>query len=294
MAGNTELRKQYMSLVRNIKSFSDGQAYLVPSEEEEDTLAKLTVAIAPNDGLYEGGTFKFKIELSDDYPHIDPPTINCLTRVYHPNIDVMDDYSDGSICLNLMDELWTPELTLEDYVQGLLFMFHNPNVDDPLSPVFGNGDDDEENYAENVRRSMRGEEVDGYDFDWVLDVESDEGSETPPKEEGVVKDDATKTTSAPKEDVPPETTPINDKDSALEVASETRDEATGQEIAEMTSVVAKVTAPTLVFPWQPLRTWTVRTMQFAVVYVAVRAGVSLLVPALTSVLFRTRYNVPVR
>lgn len=180
MASNSELLKQYKTLVRTIESFSDGQASIGQSpngEEDEDTLTILYINISPNDGPYNGGTFLFKLDLSDGYPN-DPPKINCLTKVYHPNIDQIDEYSEGDICLNLMDELWTPDLTLEDFVQGLLFMFYNPNIEDPLNPAFHGGESEDE-FQENVLRSMRGEEVDGIEYENVLKKSDDkkEGEE---------------------------------------------------------------------------------------------------------------------
>lgn len=165
-----------MSLAKTIESFSNGQATLSENETDSDSLNIINVTITPSDGFYKNGKFNFEIDISDGYPEINPPKIRCLNRVYHPNIDQIDDYSEGDICLNLLDELWTPELTLEDYVQGLLFMFYEPNVEDPLNPAFG-GDEDEDKLRYNVRASMRGFEVDGIQYENILPdgYESDNG-----------------------------------------------------------------------------------------------------------------------
>ena len=165
-----------MALVKTIESFSDGQATLSENETDSDSLNIINVTITPSEGLYKNGKFNFEIDISDGYPEINPPKIRCLNKVYHPNIDQIDDYSEGDICLNLLDELWTPDLTLEDYVQGLLFMFYEPNIEDPLNPAFG-GDEDEEKLRYNVRQSMRGIEIDGLEYENVLPdgYESDNG-----------------------------------------------------------------------------------------------------------------------
>ncbi len=100
--------------------------------------------------------------MADDFPKT-CPEVECETYVYHPNIDpTNEDYNN--ICLNLFDE-WNPNFGLRDVVQGLLFLFYNPNVDDPLSPLF-DGSLTEEEFEENVKTSLRGGEVDDYDFTW--------------------------------------------------------------------------------------------------------------------------------
>ncbi len=167
MATKSVIMKQYMSLVKNISSFSNGQALLSETNSDEDQLDKVNITISPSEGYYRGGTFEFQIDLSDGYPDADPPRIRCLTSVYHPNIDQNDDYSEGDICLNMLDELWSPDLTLEDYIQGLLFLFYEPNPEDPLNPAFC-GDEDEEKWSYNIRRSLRGYEIDGTTYDTVL------------------------------------------------------------------------------------------------------------------------------
>ena len=179
MATSTEILKQFKNLVRNITSFSDEQAKLSEEQPDEDSMTIIRIAITPNDGHYKDGIFEFEIDISDGYPESNPPKIRCLTKVYHPNIDQIDEYSAGDICLNLQDELWTPTLTLEDYVQGLLFLMHNPNFEDPLNSAF-NGSEDEEEIHRNIRLSMTGKEVDGFMYEnvlpdgYVTEIEDDE------------------------------------------------------------------------------------------------------------------------
>ena len=66
-------------------------------------------------------------------------------------------------------------MSLEDVVQGLLFLLHQPNLEDPLNSMF-DGTEDEEEFVNNVRRSLRGEKVDGMEFERNLvdGYESDE------------------------------------------------------------------------------------------------------------------------
>ena len=150
--------KHYRLLSKNIHSLSDGQARLKQAADD-DCLTTVLVTLAPRSGPYRGGQFDFEMDLSEGYP-ASPPTVRSLTTMYHPNVDCCfydddEDESSGDVCLNLLDELWSPDMNLEDVVQGLLFLLHEPNLEDPLSTMF-DGQEDEEEFRRNVRRSLRG------------------------------------------------------------------------------------------------------------------------------------------
>lgn len=167
MSETALLLKHYRLLAKNIDSLSDGQAWLKPADEDADQDDKLTVVpirLAPRSGPYRGGQFDFELDLSDGYP-ASPPVVRAVTPIYHPNVDCSDDCSEGDVCLNLLDDLWNADMTLEDVVQGLLFLLHEPNLEDPLSPMF-NGSEDEDEFYRTVRDSLRGGmEIEGVYFE---------------------------------------------------------------------------------------------------------------------------------
>ena len=164
MEGNT-LAKDFHKLMKNIASFSSKQAEICHYEEN---LESFKVEIVPNDGLYCGGKFDFEVTLQN-YPK-DAPNVTCVTQIYHPNID-----ENGEICLNLFNE-WVETNNLEDCVQGLLFLLYNPNLEDPLSPLFDpEQDNDYDTFAQNVRQSLEGGVVEGLSFDRNL-VEEDKNA----------------------------------------------------------------------------------------------------------------------
>lgn len=182
--GASFLMKQYRDLIRNIESFSDGQATVKHVGEDEDDLRNVYLTFNIKGGLYRGAIIDFKMRIGDDFPS-SPPTITCLTEIYHPNLDFYEDYDedDGNVCLNLFDEHWSESCTYEDVVQGLLFLIHNPNVSDPLNSLFC-GDEEGEEFEKDIRASLRGRCVQGSPFKRVLpdDYESDfddEGEDTP-------------------------------------------------------------------------------------------------------------------
>ena len=78
-------------------------------------------------GLYQGGVYTFSVTVKDAYPH-EPPKVLCTQKVYHPNIDYQ-----GNVCLNILREDWKPVLSLNAVLVGMLFLFLEPNADDPLN-----------------------------------------------------------------------------------------------------------------------------------------------------------------
>ncbi|XP_065197438.1 uncharacterized protein LOC135828934 [Sycon ciliatum] len=152
-----KLMKEFQRLLRNVKSFSDDQVeVLLDGLDFDQPLETFNIRIRPNGGPYRGGTFGFAISPQD----YGPPEVICETQIYHPNIDP----EDNNLCFNLLEDLWEDTLTLEDIVQGLLFLFYHPAIDDPLSHLF-DGSESWEEFEENVRASLRGESIKGYDFE---------------------------------------------------------------------------------------------------------------------------------
>lgn len=153
-------KRDLKKLIRSMQSLTNGQAAITVNEQN---FCQFKLIVVPNDGPYLNGKFEFEISYDDpsDYPAC-PPQVLCITPIYHPNID-SEDPSGTNVCLSLFDE-WESENTLEDVVQGLLFLFYNPNLEDPLNPLFdGSGGTDD--FEGNVKKSLEGEEIDGTEFE---------------------------------------------------------------------------------------------------------------------------------
>ena len=76
---------------------------------------------------WKGGKYKFTITVESSYPHV-APKCHCDTQIYHPNIDMQ-----GNVCLNILRADWKPVLGMNAVILGLIFLFIEPNPDDPLN-----------------------------------------------------------------------------------------------------------------------------------------------------------------
>ena len=59
-----------------------------------------------SDSPYAGGVFFLSIAFPTDYP-FKPPKVSFTTKIYHPNIN-----GNGSICLDILRDQWSPALTI--------------------------------------------------------------------------------------------------------------------------------------------------------------------------------------
>ncbi|KAJ5075554.1 nedd8-conjugating enzyme ubc12 [Anaeramoeba ignava] len=98
---------------------------------EKEDFSHFKVIITPLEGFYKNGSFVFDFKIPQNYP-VSPPKVFCETKIFHPNID-----ENGYPCLNILDREWNPILDLNSIIFGLIFMFLEPNPDDPDNRIAG-------------------------------------------------------------------------------------------------------------------------------------------------------------
>lgn len=96
--------------------------------DEKDQYHWQATIMGPDDSPYAGGVFFLNIHFPTDYP-FKPPKCNFTTRIYHPNIN-----SNGSICLDILKDQWSPALTISKVLLSISSLLNDPNPDDPLVP----------------------------------------------------------------------------------------------------------------------------------------------------------------
>ncbi|CAF1505109.1 unnamed protein product [Rotaria sordida] len=163
---NTGTKRQSFGRLRIMKDFAELATLPLTCEVTQPDISDFshfTVTISPDDGFYKGGRFIFSIVIPPDYPY-EPPKIKCTQTIYHPNIDL-----HGNVCLNILREDWKPMLTLVTVILGLIFLFLEPNPDDPLNheaaTVFKA---DENTFKANVSKTMAGGTLKNIQYNNVL------------------------------------------------------------------------------------------------------------------------------
>mmetsp|Transcript_13596 Transcript_13596/g.20435 ORF Transcript_13596/g.20435 Transcript_13596/m.20435 type:complete len:216 (+) Transcript_13596:156-803(+) len=163
--GKTTGKKRTPGEIRIQKDITDldgGQVAEIEFPNSND-LTIFYVVVKPDSGYWKGATYKFLLEIPADYPH-KPPKVTCKNRIYHPNINL-----EGNVCLNILREDWKPVLDINAVIYGLIYLFYEPNPDDPLNhdaaELFRK---DINRFESVVTKSLKGAYVDGVHFERLI------------------------------------------------------------------------------------------------------------------------------
>jgi ubiquitin-conjugating enzyme E2 A len=109
-------------------------------------MAWQAVIFGPDDTPWEGGTFKLLLEFTEEYPN-KPPQVRFLSKIFHPNV-----YGDGKICLDILQNQWSPIYDIAAILTSIQSLLSDPNPASPAnseaSTLFSN---DKREYNRRVR-----------------------------------------------------------------------------------------------------------------------------------------------
>jgi ubiquitin-conjugating enzyme E2 M len=147
---------------KDIAELDGGKVATIEFPNPND-LTAFEVTISPDTGYWSGATYHFSFSIPPHYPH-SPPKVECHTKIYHPNIDLQ-----GKVCLNILREDWKPVLDINSVIYGLIYLFYEPNPDDPLNheaaELFRK---DVRQFERLVTRTLRGGILDGERFEPLI------------------------------------------------------------------------------------------------------------------------------
>ncbi|KAI7694331.1 Ubiquitin-conjugating enzyme E2 1 [Sarcoptes scabiei] len=87
------------------------------------------VIFGPRDTPFEDGTFKLTLEFTEEYPN-KPPTVRFMSKMFHPNV-----YADGSICLDILQNRWSPTYDVSAILTSIQSLLDEPNPNSPANSL---------------------------------------------------------------------------------------------------------------------------------------------------------------
>ncbi|OAO17207.1 ubiquitin-conjugating enzyme E2 [Blastocystis sp. ATCC 50177/Nand II] len=114
-------------LLRDLKNLKKDPPNGIAAAPIENNIYKWEgVIIGPDDSPFEGGVFKLLLEFQDNYPN-SAPAVKFITKIFHPNV-----YGDGRICLDILQNQWSPVYDVSAVLLSIQSLLTDPN---PLSPA---------------------------------------------------------------------------------------------------------------------------------------------------------------
>ena len=87
------------------------------------------ISFRPHDTPFEDGTFKLTLEFTEEYPN-KPPTVRFVSKMFHPNV-----YADGSICLDILQNRWSPTYDVSAILTSIQSLLDEPNPNSPANSL---------------------------------------------------------------------------------------------------------------------------------------------------------------
>jgi len=126
-------------------------------------LTNFHVTVSPDSGYWCGAKYLFTLTIPPLYPH-EPPKVLCKTKIYHPNINL-----EGNVCLNILREEWKPVLDINAVIYGMIYLFYEPNPDDPLNREAADlYRTDKNQFSKVVKRTLQGYSHNGEAFEKLI------------------------------------------------------------------------------------------------------------------------------
>ncbi|KAL3314395.1 Ubiquitin-conjugating enzyme E2 A [Cichlidogyrus casuarinus] len=108
-----------------LKSDPPPDVYAVP--RDDNIMIWDAVILGADDTPFADGIFKLRMEFTESYPNV-PPTCKFVSRIFHPNV-----YADGSICLDILQNMWSSSYNIGAVLTSLQSLLGDPNPNSPAN-----------------------------------------------------------------------------------------------------------------------------------------------------------------
>ena len=98
-----------------------------PVSDDNMYLWQATI-IGPDESPWEGGIYSVRLTFTEQYP-TKPPRVRFLCEMFHPNV-----YADGTLCLDIIQDLWSPIMTTSMILTSIQSLLTDPNPASPANP----------------------------------------------------------------------------------------------------------------------------------------------------------------
>ncbi|CAI9109644.1 OLC1v1009503C1 [Oldenlandia corymbosa var. corymbosa] len=122
---STPARKRLMRDFKRLQQ--DPPAGISGAPFDNNIMLWNAVIFGPDDTPWDGGTFRLTLQFTEDYPN-KPPTVRFISRMFHPNI-----YADGSICLDILQNQWSPIYDVAAILTSIQSLLCDPNPNSPAN-----------------------------------------------------------------------------------------------------------------------------------------------------------------
>ncbi|KFM29047.1 Ubiquitin-conjugating enzyme E2 1 [Auxenochlorella protothecoides] len=115
-------------LMRDFKRLQQDPPEGVNASPRSDNIMNWRAVIfGPEGTVWDGGVFLLTLAFSEDYPN-KAPIVKFKTPMYHPNI-----YADGSICLDILQNQWSPIYDVSAILTSIQSLLSDPNPNSPAN-----------------------------------------------------------------------------------------------------------------------------------------------------------------
>ncbi|WZN62604.1 ubiquitin-conjugating enzyme [Chloropicon roscoffensis] len=115
-------------LIRDFKKLTkDPPTGISGSPVPENIMRWNAVIFGPENTPWDGGTFRLVLEFTEDYPN-KAPNVKFVSEIFHPNV-----YADGSICLDILQNNWSPIYDVAAILTSIQSLLTDPNPNSPAN-----------------------------------------------------------------------------------------------------------------------------------------------------------------